>query len=197
MKKIIPLLLALVLCLPLCACGGEAEPNVPETTEQTKPLTAREQLTEREEKLFRCIVAMATDVFFESSAVRVLEVCDYEERTIYKDSGPDSYDYKYLYGPDTVVVRLQGENKLSSIINQYFLVCITSAENKSEYAQTMINNSDNEYVHYKEKRMEFKAEAGEFAGLSVHYEANEDASDLFNIGRINKALKEYWEEMGF
>ena len=41
MKKAISLLLALVLCLSLCACGGGNDaPNTPETTEATQAPTA-------------------------------------------------------------------------------------------------------------------------------------------------------------
>ena len=49
MKKAISLLLALVMCLSLCACGGGN--NTVETTVPTEPPTAREQLTELEEIL--------------------------------------------------------------------------------------------------------------------------------------------------
>ena len=187
MKKTISLLLALVLCLSLCACGGGN--NTVETTVPTEPPTAREQLTELEEKLFNNLIAITKDSFYEPSAVRVLEVCDYYEGTTRTD--PDEYDYSY--GPDRVVVRLQGENRVGGTVNHYYLICLTGAENTSEYAKTMIAA----FARNKEMRMHFKAEEGEYAEIGDYYEVKRDSSDIFDIGRINRALKEYWEEMGF
>lgn len=188
MKKVISLILVFVLCLPLCACGGGSD--VPETT--TKPLTAREQLTDFEAKLFNILIDMTKESFYEPSAVRVIEVCDYEERTKYEND-PDSYDL--LFGPDTIVVRLQGENKAGGTINHFYLICLKSAENKSEFAQNQIKMSG--FSGNKKGRMQYKATEGEYAELSDYYSPKKDASNLISVARINKALKEYWEEMGF
>ena len=189
MKKALFLILALVLCISLCACGGGSDVP-PETT--TKPLTAREQLTDFEAKFFKILIDMTKESFYEPSAVRVLEVCDYNENTKYEN---DTSYYDSMYGPDTIVVRLQGENKAGGTLNHFYLICLKSAENKSEYAQSMI--SLDIYFGDKEGRMRYKATEGEYVELSDYYSPKKDASDLISVARINKALKEYWEEMGF
>lgn len=179
MKKIVSLILALVLCLSLSACGGG-------TT--TEPLTAREQLTDLEEKLFNHILAITKKYSVEPSSVRVLEVCDYHERSKYEATADES-------GPDTVVVCLQGENKVGGTVNDYVKICIKAGENKSEWGQIVIDLQSGSGGD-KEILMNYKAKEGEFVILDS-YKPKTDSSDLFNVGRINKALKEYWEEMGF
>lgn len=190
MKKVLSLILALVLCLSLCACGdGSANPTTTSSTEQsTKPLSAIEQLTEKEHCLFDAIVKMTTKDFYEPSEIRVLEIGDYDERTKWDEDD-------YLYGPDTVVVRLQGENRVGGTLNHYYLVCTAAGENMTELGQSHI-----EYERLfgsKEKLLRYKGEVGDYAELSDTYRFEKSATDIFNIGRINKALKEYWEEMGF
>ena len=188
MKRAISLILAIMLCLCLCACGDDTS----ETTASANPPTAREELTDLEESLFSNLISITKDSFYEPAAVRVLEVYDYEERSKYENT--NSHDI--LFGPDTVVVRLQGENKVGGTLNHYYLICIKSGENQSYYAQAMIKAFSGYYGN-KEARMRYKADAGEYVEIGDSYEAEKDASDQFNIGRINKAIKEYWEEMGF
>lgn len=190
MKKILSILLALVLCLPLCACGEKKD-------------TAREQLTDLERNLFDALIAISTKSFYEPAAVRVLEVCDYEERSQHlqdKDSkyGYIRHNYELNYGPDTVVVRLQGENKVGGTLNHYYLICVKAGENDSEDANYIIERySNSSNTADRLKVMKYKAVFGEYVELGDEYTADENASHLFNIGRINKAIQEYWEEMGF
>ena len=193
MKKTLSLIVALILCLSLCACGGEN--NAPETTTTTQPITitlsAREQLTDLEEKLFNNLIAITKESFYEPAAVRVLEVCDYKERSKYET--PEFDDL--LYGPDTIVVRLQGENRVDGTLNHYYLICLKAAENKDENIQELIKSYN--FLGHIDWRMRYSATEGEYIELSDSYSPEKDASGRFNIGQINKALKEYWEEMGF
>lgn len=188
MKKMISLFLVFVLCLSLCACGKNGGATEAPETEPMETLSAREQLTEVEQRLYEALIRMTTADFYEPSAVRVLEIGDYNENTAMDETS-------FLYGPDTVVVRLQGENGEGGTLNHYYLVCIKGAENMTETAQitiktwTMIGEMANVLKH--------KGEAGDYAQLPDSYSFEKDAADLFDIGRINKALSEYWAEMGF
>ena len=44
--------------------------------------------------------------------------------------------------------------------------------------------------------MGYKAETGEYVNCGDYYEPKEEAEE-FDVGKINRALKEYWDEMGF
>ncbi len=43
--------------------------------------------------------------------------------------------------------------------------------------------------------MRYGGVVGDYAEL-LDYSITTDASDIFNIGKINRALTEYWEDMG-
>lgn len=191
MKKAVSLILALVMCLSLCACGENSSANndsssVPENS--TAPLSARDQLTDLESRLFDALVKMVTDDFYEPSAVRVLEIGDFEERTKWDETS-------LIFGPDTVVVRLQGENRVGGTLNHYYRVCVTAAENMTEVAQQSIKTYS--LLGDRNRVLDYKGEVGDYAELSDYYSFEESTTDIFNIARINKALNEYWEEMGF
>ena len=191
MKKALSLILALVLCLSLCACNDNAVVNNdtnPVSEPNTAPLSARDQLTELESRLLDALVKMATDDFYEPSAVRVLEIGDFDERTKWDETS-------LLFGPDTVVVRLQGENRVGGTINHYYRVCITAAENMHETAQSSITLYSR--LGDRDEVLNYKGEVGDYANLGDSHSFDESATDIFNIGRINRALKEYWEELGF
>ena len=191
MKKAVSLILALVMCLSLCACGENSSANndsssVPENS--TAPLSARDQLTDLESRLFDALVKMVTDDFYEPSAVRVLEIGDFEERTKWDETS-------LIFGPDTFVVRLQGENRVGGTLNHYYRVCVTAAENMTEVAQQSIKTYS--LLGDRNSVLDYKGEVGDYAELSDYYSFEESTTDIFNIARINKALNEYWEEMGF
>lgn len=192
MKKVLLFVTALLMCMAFCACNGVDGDST--TAISTEPPTAREQLTEPEEKLFTYLIGIFTDDFYDPAAARILEICDYQERTKYENT--EYHDS--LFGPDTVVVRIQGKSKLRSGEDVSLIICLKSAENKSDSARSFIQScslasilgSDN-----KSSIMKYKATEGEYAVI-YSYNEEDDASDTFNISRINKALIEYWEEMG-
>lgn len=191
MKKAVSLILALVMCLSLCACGENSSANNDSSSvseNSTAPLSARDQLTDLESRLFDALVKMVTDDFYEPSAVRVLEIGDFEERTKWDETS-------LIFGPDTVVVRLQGENRVGGTLNHYYRVCVTAAENMTEVAQQSIKTYS--LLGDRNRVLDYKGEVGDYAELSDYYSFEESATDIFNIARINKALNEYWEEMGF
>ena len=201
MKKIFSLILALVLCLSLCACGSDQS----QTSDAN--LTAREQLSAKEEALFSAIISFVSNDFNAPAEVRLLEVGDYEENSAGNGENPDWADF--------VVVRLQGENKLGGTLNNHYLVCVNDtkcwnkADNKPmEFTTAWSDNWREKYEvtgskeHWEEMigcllvSMRSGGVIGDYAEL-LDYSISADASDIFDVGKINKALAEYWEDMGF
>lgn len=176
------LALASMLCILLCACnsdGGETDTTIAKPV-TTTPLTAVEQLTSREKEVFDALVKVATSNFSAPASVRVLEIGDYDKNTWMNKQGEED-------GPHTVVVRLQGENSA----NTYYRICTVAGEDKSDYGQSQIFFG----AMYGDSYLTYKADVGDCEKLWDSYELVED--DEYDIGRINKALAEYWEDMGF
>lgn len=188
MKKAITIILILTMILSLAACGSRAS-NASSTKAQAenatipteKPVSARDSLNETEKQLFDALIEMAKN-FYEPSAVKVLEVGDYENNTKWEGT-----EYKTT-GSDTVVVRLQGENRVGGTLNHYYRVCIKEGANLMERYSTL---------PLDEFMLKYGGKFGEYVELEDSYKIKNDASGEFDIGKINRALKEYWEEMGF
>ena len=197
MKRLSAIILSAAIALSVCACGGgakTAEATKSETEvekeEQTAEATVYDQLSELDKELFDALIIMTTEDFYKPAAARILEIGDYEDRTKWEKEGTDSP----LYGPDTVVVRLQGENQAGGTANHYYMVCIKAAENTREGTKDYIS-ACRTLGDIKSKLM-VSGEIGEYAELEDDYSIK-SSSNKFDIKNINKAIKEYWEEMGF
>ncbi len=192
MKKWMVILLTLAICLGLAACGEE-----PVVT--TEPPTVREQLSAEEERLFSALIQAVTEDFYEPSTVRVFDVWDYDDRTYlekYKDSD-DEYErsmYEHYYGPELVTVRLQAENKIGGTVNHYYRLCMTGAENTSDDAKERYR--DCRWLGNLVESLNYSAETGDIVSFGDYYEPKEEAEE-FDVGKINRALKEYWDDKGF
>lgn len=162
-KRYFVLLFAVITLLSLCACGEK------QTTSENQP-TAKEQLNESESILFDCLVNITTEYFYEPAAVRVLEIGDFQK------GGFDS---------NTVVVRLQGENKLGGTLNHYY--CIAVSESETPDGIKDILEADG---------FPYCAHIGDFIQLDDDYSISEKTND-YDFGKINQALSEYWKEKGF
>ncbi len=231
MKRITVSILVLIMMFSVVGCGKNEKTTTPQeatvlpastttttaNTDTKETQSPIEALNEQEKQLFDALILITKADFYEPSAVKVLEIGDYQYRTKYKED--DSYDL--LYGPDTVIVRLQGENRVGGTLNHYYIICINSGENESSTAQSQIENYRNmiktnqkligvnelqrngsskeeaEIIEAQIKLMKYVAEFGEYIELPDGYEISKDASKDFDIGNINRALKAYWEEMGF
>ena len=186
------LALASMLCILLCACNSDGgETNTTSVT--TTPPTAREQLTSHESDVFEALIKMITADFFEPSAVRILELGEYTTSTfVFDDDTKVDYDV-----PHTVVVRLQGENRVGGTLNHYYRVCVVAGEGTSDTAKEQIRYYE-EYGWGSEYILKYKADVGDYVNLGDTYELQESYRGVeYDIGRINKALAEYWEDMGF
>lgn len=182
MKRALFLVLALVMCLTLCSCSKEEE-NEDAVLENTQS-SAIEQLTDLEKKLFDNLISIVSADFYDPSAVRVLEICNYKN------------DVPTL--PHTIAVRLQGETITGGTVNNYFLICMKSGEasDADEVLENWASLYDTSHPMYKEQRLINKATEGEYVQLRDDYKSYDDNSDIFNITNINNALKEHWENMG-
>lgn len=170
--------------------------TVPETT-FSHETTAIEALSEDDKLLFDALIKMTVDHFYEPSKIRILEIGDHSDGTIYKKDDLN-------YGPCTVVVRLQGENVIGGTVNHYYKVCIIGAEvgdaNK-ERVDTLKylygNDAYAELLDYEGSPGDYAQLDDDYEFLHIKYNISNTASLFFNIGNINRALKEYWEDLGF
>jgi len=186
MKKIIIFTLTIMLILSICSCGNSGTQTSTTTAAVTTEASAQDQLSELENKLFKALIKMTKDHFYNPSTVRVLEIGSHFDRTTYDKNTT-------LYGPETVVVRLQGDNRAGGTLNHYYKVCITAAENTSADGKASIK--DRAILGWDDLLLDLKGEVGDYAELEDSTKVY--SSNRFDVGKINKALKEYWDDMGF
>jgi hypothetical protein len=191
MKRTIAVLLTLLLVLSLTACGGgnQTAPATPEPT----PQSAKDVLNENERLLFDAIIKFTSSEFHNPSSARVLEIGDYQDNTKYDKKSEN-------YGTAIVVVRLQGDNQAGGTINCNYVVCIRAAEPENKASQARYELAISPLFPSDDKKIEklrIKAEFAEFELLSDDYKIDKDASGIFSVSSINKAIKEYWDDMGF
>lgn len=183
MKKIIATILTMVL---LFSC--------------VTALAEEEQLNEYEQLLVDALIKVSTDYFYEPSAVRVLEI-DAFEKIGYYHAVLDSEFY-----PWNVFLRIQGENRVGGTLNHYYLLCIKSGEGSPEkkgYIEALERNIETEKIIGKDPKYSLnelyrhKAQVGDILDLGDSNWIENDEASVFSIKKINKALKAYWEDMGF
>lgn len=167
MKKFIALLMVVILGLSLCACG--------------KPKTAKEMLTEQELALYNYVLNITSEEFFAPSAAKILAIGDYDDSGAKYETDPN---YKSLWSSTTIVVKIQGENKVGGTINNCYLIALNEVHNK-EWS-----------VFDREHKVKYDCVPGDYAILYNSYEIEEPCSD-YNIGNINRAFTEHWAELGF
>ena len=186
MKRIISVLLIMIVLVSISACGTSKEEPVEEE------LSAIEQLSEKENLIFEALKKVTVDSFYEPSAVKVLEVGDWKD----------------AFGPSSVIARLQGENKVGGTVNHYYKICVIAGEDTTSIGQTIISGKEalisvnasygNEQKCIEDTitLMDYKANVGEFVEIGDDYTITK-TDETISAGNINKALAEYWEEMGF
>lgn len=75
-------------------------------------------------------------------------------------------------------------------MNHYYKIGLGNAYNDSEYIDELLKAVPN-------NRMRYRGELGEYVQLNDNTKlAGGDSTDDISIGNINKALAEYWDEMG-
>ncbi len=120
-------------------------------------------------------------------------------------SDPNDEHYALLYGPDSIVAKVQGQNKVGGSLNHYYDIIIVSGENMDEdsqslidYYETLVRLSDvtTDPDACVKSLVSLKGHVDDYYRLSDSYKI-EDIADEFNVGKINNALNEYWTEKGF
>lgn len=213
MKKITAVLLAIITILCFASCAAE------------KPKTPVDDLSEDELLLFDALKIITQD-FYEPGAVRLLEVGEHKtfEKYSYGIWGSSPFGNGEFH---SVVVRLQGENRVGGTLNHYYIVRLDTlpgyiVDNVEQAIQNAVetdcvekwdNRSNTEYPHtsyltraeykefltdhyYAEKFCtpeEAENQFGKCFELDDDYAISDDAEDIYNIAKINKALKYYWD----
>lgn len=199
MKRIIALVLAAIFCsLTFCACSNEND----STKKDPIALSAREQLSKEEKKLYTYIMETIEEDFENPSAVRILDIGDLTE-----------------YGPKIIKVKFQGQTTDDDLKNPIYQICLKTGfdESKKDYIEIrrdrvkargsmalsqMLNGK------YYDSSSDDKKNNEDWAEIMI-YEADEGDSlalfsgkieksqtDTYSIKLINEAIGEYWEEIG-
>lgn len=203
MKKALFLILSLIMCLSFVACANNdntIEQTVEENQTEEIPET-KEVLTESEQNLVNYIIQIATEEFDESSNVRVLSIGDYQERS-------KNTVNSYSYGPDTVVVKFQGNSKDTDEANPCFRICLTTTKNEDASIKSMVSSlyklraleslqggRISTINSYTDDMMDYEGEAGDYVELGRTTEIKIQTKE-FDIKKVNLAIKEYWEGLG-
>ena len=187
MKKCIYILaVALSACIFFCACSNKDKEiealqaeiqQLKEATPVPTPISTPEPsaydlLNESEKELFDYLADAVID-FFNPSSVRVLKVAARTEVAAgLSDSFPD--------GEDCYIIQITGTNKIGGTINKYF----------------QVNMMDYVYIDGDGNRIPM--EKGSMLDVSLIYDilGINTESSVIDVGRINKALKERWENLG-
>lgn len=161
--------------------------------------SAIDKLSDFEREVYDALLIMLTD-FYNPSEVRILEMDEYQDRSLWRESIEAGEDgYSTIAGPSTVVLRLSGTNKLGGKLNHYYKLALND----------WLTN-DGVYEGYIQMRQIFGLDeflitccalAGEYVELPDDYIMGESSFGKVitdtEIGNINRALKEHWSILGF
>ncbi len=185
------IVLLLVTAISLAACSGIGNKQTTETdtnnttteyaptTEAYVPTTearAVDQLNSRQKGVFDAVIKMTKADFYNPSKIRILEIGDSENVSLAR-AGEDYTKAKVLL---YIVVRLQGENRAGGTLNHYYKIVYGEAELPN---LGRVSGSDR---------------LGEYKELPDAYKISEElsSSSEWDLAPINKAIKEYWQELG-
>ena len=115
---------------------------------------------------------------------KIKEALDQIRPFLQRDGG----DLEFVeYTEDNVVkVRLQGENKIGGTLSHYYVIRLDTLEesivDKASYRSNECTREEaNEYM-------------GRYMNIGDNIRIYRNNEDVFNISKINKALKYYWDE---
>ena len=178
MKKILSVIVCFAMLAPLCACSSA-------------PSTPIEALNVDERELYDALLFMS-DSFFNPSEVRLLDVGDSAKMCIFEE------DSEHITAVcNSVVVRVQGENKSGGVSNDYYRLYLTSLQGKA--LATAIAEYDFDQSDFWRKNWD---ECGEDEYPRSHYESFENYKAylikygmnddfFFNEEARDKAAEEY------
>ena len=180
MKKIICLLL--MFCMMFTVVCGIAEES------------AIDKLNDVEKQIYDALLIMLND-FYDPSSVRVMELSNYSNLSMFRESTDEQH--KELAGPDTVVVRLSGANRLGGTLNNYYRLCLSDFTTPiTESSRKMVDS----LRAVGQSTLPYVGNIGDYVELkSSHFLVTNPHKNIgvSSIGNINRALKEYWYILGF
>lgn len=204
MKKLILFLLTCATIVSFCACSGkstgESDASINAASSETKviaqtepaPASAKDELSEREKKIFDAVIRLATEEFYSPASVRLLEVGRPNQILFRRNED--------LWAPPQVYAfRLQGENLVGGGNNSWFAICTEGGEfkDKEEWVEKIKNNTLPGAIR-EMKLMCISAKKGEYVQLKDDMDITKLwGSDSDTVKKINRAIKEYMEDMGF
>lgn len=156
------------------------------------------KLSDIEKQIYDALLVMLND-FYNPASVRVMELTDYEDRSEYREkyAGKISDDiWATLARPDTVVIRLSGENRLGGTLNNYYMLCLSTWT-------TPCHESNKTYI--KAAQLMGKSTLPYVGNIGDYDELDTSEIHLYTkwplpdsaVGNINRALKEHWDILGF
>ncbi len=178
MKKIMCVLLMLVMMLS--TVYGIAEES------------AVDKLGKIDKQIYDALLIMLND-FKDPSSVRVMEMKGVSDNQYSREA--------YLAGeevdgrPDTVCVRLTGNNSFGGKDNSYFVLCYYTwnEEPRTERGKSFVSLMGRAGT----KNFNYSGTAGEYYETDKQEGMINFADVERRIGNINRALKEHWEILGF
>lgn len=183
MRKIFYVLLTLICSVfLLVSCGKNDTPTPSPASTSEEPKKAIDSLLEKEKTLMDIIIKMASAKFSSPSSIKVVAVKKPSELPIFND---------------IVIVQLQGENKYGATVSEYyaFIVKVKSSDLMTDSERKEKKSMYNKLGQYI-KAMGYYGEVGDYLKLSDDSQIGGDASG-YDVGNINRAISEYWEEKGF
>ena len=187
MKRFVAFILALSMVFALCACGSsKTQTETPKATPKPTPVpTAKDKLNAEELMIFNTFIAVTKD-YSDPSKARIIEVGNYEPRSITVGQGPD-----------TVIIRIQGENVAGGTGNKYYILVLNGGEITGEGAEERIAFWAAR-PRAKDMMLQLKAKTGEYAETEDgDLIKNWRDYDKVDVGNLNRAIQEYWENKGF
>ncbi len=189
--SIISILLVVLLSFSILSGCGVTEPVEVEVEKEKTPI---EELTEQEKLLFDALIKIS-NTYPNPASLKLLEVGDYGEidsidigrnymiegfGTIW-DSTPLGKG-RFLIG---LTAKLQYENDNAETVSKYFNIRLDTLE------KSIVEKEDPDSDYYCTKEEAEKAFGNHCVAMEPIKTNNED---IFNISKINKALKYYWDE---
>ena len=202
MKKIFTFCLVFLMMFTfVTSFAEEVTPTLEPTLEPTLVDNQNTDSVDYDQLLADAIIKITTADFYEPAAVRVLEIKSFSTKWFL------TADYAEKECPWNVVVRLQGENRVGGTVNHYYKICIksgydTSNEKMIQTLEKMIKSAKLvptvSSVDDQSKLQDLRASFGDYLDLGDNYsDFSQGGTNVFSIKNVNKALKTYWEDLGF
>ena len=181
MKRIKGIAMCAVAALTFTACSNgsnEVGNNSSQQKQEEAPKSAIDSLSAEEKEIFDALI-IASDAFYNPQTIKVMSVENHFGTRI-----SDGTLHKDYYGP-RCAIEISAENKVGgSFKKTYFLW--TDDYWLSDELENVASNTDF-----------LKAKKGAITEYDTKYRGNDPRPyDDVNIGNLNRALTQHWEDLG-